>query len=623
MAKRKCCWATDGDAHNEIIGRQDSVYLVLENTADNAYKQIAALSNKSSGENSYGVPLIRQADFDADGTNELLFGDYDGDVLIISGSQDNQFELFAQVRATQKDATGLLAVDSNNLFVASHTENEAYYEHEADARYWSIDWFIYNKNTRMFNLNETLHFAGYKNQKEFDSGIQAATIAGEQYLFAALFPNLYVFRINEQGIHLAWFQNNARSNAILVSDFDHDGRREFYYNTGEKIIGFTVGETQQPAYPFSFHATALDSNRIQLHWNPVKGAQAYQIYRGTEIDTIGPLTIVHEQAFIDTALVTEQYYYFAVAAIDSTFSIPQSPLSAIDSARTSIPPKLISAIPINSRQLQLQFDEEISFKDDKTVSVVLIRQLQKASSVVLMPGCQKLLCSFSAAFTEGQTDTVEIEHIFDIFGVPIDHRHSQLSFLFSQESEQPYLQNSQVLNRTRVRLYFSQSMDAQTLTDIENYILSPSGQVENAVVLDSAFSSVELQLSTNSLAGAFGRPAYLELQNITSREGILLKETAKINLYVEEHNLNNLIVYPQPVKPNHESLIFAKLPQNVEISIFNLNGSRIWQHNGQTYFGGIHWNLKALEGKRVSSGIYFYEVIYENRRKLGKIVVVR
>jgi len=613
----------DGDVHNEIIGRQDSVYLVLENTADNAYKQIAALSNKSSGENSYGVPLIRQADFDADGTSELLFGDYDGDVLIFSGSQDNQFELFAQLSATQQDATGMLAVDSNHLFVASHTENEAYYEHEADGRYWSIDWFTYNKNTMSFELNETLHFAGYKNQKDFDSGIQAATIEGKQYLFAALFPNFYVFRIDEQGIRLTWFQNNARSNAILISDFDRDGRQEFYYNTGERIIGYTTGEIDQPAYPFSFHADALDSNRIQLRWNSVEGAQAYQIYRGTEVDALGPLTMVYDQTFIDTDLITEQYYYFAVAAIDSNFIIPQSPLSVIDSARTSTPPKLIRAIPINSRQLQLQFDEEVSFKDDKTVSVVLKRQQQKASSVVLMPGRQKILCSFSTAFTDGQTDTVKIQHIFDLFGVPVDQHHSQLSFLFTRESDQPYLKKLQVLNRTLVRLYFSQSMDAQALTDIENYILNPSGQVEKAVEIDSTFSSVELQLSANSLAGAFGHPAYLELQNITSKEGILLKETAKINLYVEEYNLDNLIIYPQPVKPNHELLIFAKLPQNVEVSVFNLNGSRIWQQNGQTYFGGLHWNLKDLRGERVSSGIYFYEVKYENRRKFGKIVVVR
>ena len=166
-------------------------------------------------------------------------------------------------------------------------------------------------------------------------------------------------------------------------------------------------------------------------------------------------------------------------------------------------------------------------------------------------------------------------------------------------------------------------MDATSLKDVQNYILTPSGEVEQVSLIDSAHTAVQLQLSANSLVGAFGQPAYLELANLISAGGTPLKETVKINLFREEENLKNVLVYPQPLRPQHQMLLFAKLPQYVEISIFNINGGCIWHFDDQTSFGGVQWNLKDTSGHRVSSGIYLYEIKTENKRKLGKIVVVR
>ena len=613
----------DGDGIEEIIGRRDSLYLVLETTGDNRFEQIGALKNTSFGANQYGTPKIQENDFTGDGTDELIFGDYDGDVLIYTKSAEGVFTLLDTVQATQQDATGLIAAAGSHLFVASHSANEAYYEHEADTRYWSIDHFVFSRNTNVFVRKETLHFSGYKNQKDFDSGLKLSKISGAFYLFAGLYPNLYVFRIDEDAMRLVWFRNDGRTNAILTADLNRDGREEFYYNNGTKIIGFSSGEATRPAFPFVFNASSVDSNRIFIKWSAVQGAQGYQIFRGTHRDSLSLRATVSTESFMDTGLSKETLYYYAVATLDSSFTVPHSLLSVFDSARTSRPPHLLRVLAINNRQLQLGFDEEISLSGEQPALIRLTHLQQNAESAVIMSDRHHLLCSFSGPFANGQTDTVHVANVFDVSGVPVDKHYDSAFFSFLSEMEKPYLQKTVIESRTKIRLYFSQTMDGASLKESRNYRLSPSGMVEKVTLLDSAHTAVQLQLSANSLVGALGQPAYLELQNLISSTGILLKETGKINLFREQQGLSQVLIYPQPVRPGQRALLFAKLPQYVEISVFNINGGCIWHFKDQTLFGGVEWNLKDTSGRRVSSGIYLYEIKNKSKHTLGKIVVVR
>ncbi len=613
----------DGDGAKEIIGRRDSLYLVLETIADNSFNEIAALSNPTAGGNQYGTPKIQKNDFNGDGTEELVFGDYDGDVLIWSKDADGTFKLLDTVRATQQDATGLITANGSSLFIASHGANESYYEHEADTRYWSIDYFVFKQNTNVFFLKETLYFSGYKNQKDFDSGIRVVRISGKQYLFAGLYPNLYVFRIDEDALRLVWFRSDARTNAILTADLDQNGREEFYYNTGTKIVGFSSGEAARPAFPFAFNALPLDSNRIFIQWSAVQGAQAYQVFRGTNKDSLRLSTTVSAESFTDSGLDEETQYFYAVATLDSAFAVPHSFLSIIDSARTSKPPRLIGARALNNRQLQLRFNEEILLSAAQPALIRLRGLQQSAESAIIMSDKRSLLCSFSGPFRDEKTDTIHVMNVFDRSGVPVDRRFDWQTFSFYSDMEEPYLKKSVIVSRMKIRLYFSNSMEAHSLKQIQNYILTPSGEVEEVVLLDSVHTAVQLRLSANSLAGAFGRPAYLELRNLIGSNGVPLRETNRLNLFSEVEGLSHLLIYPQPIRPEHTTLLFAKLPQYVEISIFNINGGRIWHFKDQTLFGGVEWNLKDTSGRRVSSGIYLYEIKTDTRHKLGKIVVVR
>jgi len=97
----------------------------------------------------------------------------------------------------------------------------------------------------------------------------------------------------------------------------------------------------------------------------------------------------------------------------------------------------------------------------------------------------------------------------------------------------------------------------------------------------------------------------------------------EISLIRAVNDLQHLVVYPQPVRPQNRQLIFAKLPQNTQIQIFALNGKRIRSFRKVNEAGGVIWDLRDENGRQVHSGIYFYRAEYRGKERIGKLVIVR
>jgi len=80
----------DSDGRTEIIARIDAMFQIWENESDNQFVFIDSLPNPTSGINITGVPHVETGDFDGDGNQEIIFGDYDGDIYIYENIADNQ-----------------------------------------------------------------------------------------------------------------------------------------------------------------------------------------------------------------------------------------------------------------------------------------------------------------------------------------------------------------------------------------------------------------------------------------------------------------------------------------------------------------------------------------------------
>ncbi len=605
-----------------VVGRRDMLYEILSISNDNQFSQIMTLPNSSSGENKYGVPKVVHSDFSGDGQEEVAYGDLDGDVLVYTISAENKAHLLAQLKTTQSDATALLSASDQDLFVLSHTADPAFYEHEIDARFWTLDRFHFDRNAKAFTKQTTLNFYGYKNLKDFDSGLSTGTLNGTQYLFVALYPVLYVFRIEDSALQLVLYKENVKTNSILTGILSPDGQEAFYYNNGTEIIGQALGEKKRPNAPTNFHVSALDSERIRLKWDSVSGAKRYRIYRGNQMNTLTLYDSCQTTFFTDSMLQREVTYYYSVSAIDTEFFVHESNSSNLDSGRTSFPPRLIGLEYSNDHQSILEFNEPLQILPNQNPRITLIHTGLKASSVQIMPKKKKLLCSFNESLS-GKTDSIRVSAIFDLAGVPLDIRYNSLPFQYNHPNKSPYIKKVQLLNRYQVLIEFSQPMQCSTISDPENYLLSPSGFVKEVSVEDSLCQKIFLKLSSSSMAGALGSECYLQTQNLLSQSGEALEPNQSWNLFIEPQNLDLIKIYPQPVTPQQSELIFANIPENTEISVFNLNGKRIWQTRQAPHFGGIHWNLQDQTGKRVPSGVYIYRIINQNKHKTGKLVLVR
>ena len=157
----------------------------------------------------------------------------------------------------------------------------------------------------------------------------------------------------------------------------------------------------------------------------------------------------------------------------------------------------------------------------------------------------------------------------------------------------------------------------------DKFMVFPSGQTKSIRVADSLSTSILIDFSRDTYIGASGEPSYVILEGLRSIKGEELGGIKRISLFREINSLKDIKIYPQPLKPQHDKLIFANLPGDVEITIYNMNGRKIKDLRAETYFGGISWDLKDDSGHAVTSGIYLFNVIWKNTSEQGKIVIIR
>ena len=87
----------------------------------------------------------------------------------------------------------------------------------------------------------------------------------------------------------------------------------------------------------------------------------------------------------------------------------------------------------------------------------------------------------------------------------------------------------------------------------------------------------------------------------------------------EELEKGNVIAYPNPVGPDHQSAIRIEgLTHNAEVKICSVSGQLIW--TGRSNGGTCTWNGQDKRGKRVASGIYN---VISNNEDGKKAVVTR
>ena len=610
----------DGDGRFEIMGYRDSSYLVLEDQGNFNFLQVARLQNYSRGENRLGAPKVLVSDFNGDGQNELVFGDYDGDVIIYTCSQAGDFHLWQILRAYQSDATDLLAAGPKTLFVLSHTSEGKKFESDLAQIYWTLEVFKYHERWRELRLDQRLHFFPYYSKKTFDAGLRFKTFNDRQFLFLSIYPALYVLEQMDGQWQVVWQNHRCRSNGVVAQDLDQNQTLDVLFNDGHELTAFTRNPTSALSVPFNLKARPLDSTQIKISWQGVL-YNGFRLYRGNRPDRLEFLTEVTEKQYVDRSLSAAQSkYFYAVSAFDDSL---ESPLSEVDSVEICAAPRLVSVTKVAQNVFVLQFDQTIQFSGSAPARVLLKQNQLPARSLILMTTGYRLLSVFNFPPRLITPDTLIVSQLINRCQMPVHPQFNRLAVDLNAEIEAPAITECSVKNRTEVHLTFSQPMDSLSVLNTAHYQIWPWGAVQQVQILDKLITQVKLRLSVESPAGGFGQPAYLQVQGLKNKWQISMAGSQKFSLFRPVSDLSQVLIYPQPVRAEDRELIFAKLPQKAQIRIFNINGLLIKKLEQVNDFGGLHWDLKDQSGRPVASGVYLYHIMAGKQEKIGKLVIVR
>ncbi len=613
----------DGDGKGEIVGYRDSLYQVLEWDGQAQFKMVATLPNPTTGENRLGVPFVTIGDFNGDGTQEIAYGDYDGDVIVYTCSGDNRFQLLSTGRAAQSDATDLLTMATGTVFTLTHTAEDENLESQWQRRYWSLQSFRNSAGAANLSASYLSGFYPYYPKKNFGSSLNYAEMDGADFLFVGLYPYLYLLRKADQTWQPVWVSEGFNSNTVLLADFNNDGTPECYFDDGKGIAAFSPQSVRRPLAPFNLQARSLDSLRIQLRWQG-SAANGFYVYRGSSPGSLQILTHSKSNTFVDTsASCLGCRFYYRVTAVDSSSPFSESAPSNIDSAKTGHAPRLIAARQENATQIVLQFDQSMKTESFARPRVSLTKAGVTARSLTVMAPPNRLLATFPQSIPYREGEILTVENVFNSDGIPLNERFNRVPVSCDWGRTKPFVREMRIKTRRNVELTFNMPMDRSSVSDLSHYRLQPYGQVEKVIILDDACSQIELQLSAQSMAGGYGQKAYLIVTDLKSKTGVEMDRAQEISLIRAVNDLQHLVVYPQPVRPQNRQLIFAKLPQNTQIQIFALNGKRIRSFRKVNEAGGVIWDLRDENGRQVHSGIYFYRAEYRGKERIGKLVIVR
>jgi subtilase family protein/type IX secretion system substrate protein/VCBS repeat protein len=621
----------DNDGSNEILGKSGTEYKLLETTGDNSYTERFIFSNPTTGNNALGPPSAIVSDFDNDANPDLAFGDYDGDFVIYENSGNDVFTNRYSENLPLTDATDFLSagnfLDSSkqSFLIGTHTDESANLESEFDARIWSYFHFV-SESDNNYSKKQRINIFGYADVRELDSGISTGKGNNQtaDYVMISAFPDLYIFQSNGDSLVPKWYYNGIQSNKIILNDFDKNGASEIYFNNGDSIVAYEIGESNRPLPPSNVQAIPLDTSTVQVTWDAEAGIQRYFIWRGlresslVRLDSVGVGT-----EYEDGAVAKDSTYFYALQIYDNSFAIPYSPLSSIQSAKPNMPPRLDTLIVINNNQVQLFFNEVMLKNNLQANNFRIIPQQKYATSAIPVKNSKGVLLSFSTQFKSDSINTVFLSDIRDSDKTLLDSVDQVVRFFVEEIESAPYIKQWELEDRFKLIVNYNLPMDIQTILNLDNYELEPSGEIIDVQSLDNYNMSFELTLSPDSYAGATGIPTYINFNNICSSNGELFEKGDRFSLTKSAESLKNLIVYPQPVKKNSDVVTFANITPKTEIKIFDINGKLVVDLKEDNNDGGISWDMSNNKGNRVAAGIYIFYATNEKETKTGKIAIVR
>jgi hypothetical protein len=651
----------DGDGKESIIGVQEyttqgalvdtivalkwngTTYQIIARTVDTTWPgppPYYAVAN-------FNGPQIATADFLGTGKKDIVIVDalanvigYHRDATAPGGFS----QFFLDENHAFAEGSTLTTGDFNgdgkpDIAVAYHrlfTDLDQYQEYATN--FWTVKVFL-NQGNGKFALNtvENFYYARDPTSPIYPAGLHAirsVTGRGRDCLAFSAYPNFYLMEYDtgSSKVKPIWHYPLSISRfGAIAHDFDHNGRTEFGFLAGDSIRFFESDSTYASRTPTPGGLTVIprDTNRVDLLWGAVEGADWYTVLRAdtgaSHYDSVWQTSSTH---FSDTSVVNRAIYIYSVDAVDTTKTTPVSENAFSVAAYVHPTPRVDSILATDTR-IVLRTTQPLMTKALSGGGAVVDDSLSASS--IADANDSALLVTMSAPLTVGQHSLrIDSWEIRDFWNSPFD---TSVRIEFAVQPvvglRRFYIVSWTFDGSSRIHLIFNAVPGADAL-DVSHYTLTPFGIITSIERDPSDSLGLYLNLNPAKQITPIGTAFVLCVSGIQDDFGDQIEPTEGncAGETLTSPDLTHTFVFPNPAKQSIGTLTFAGLTATAEITIFTQNMRFLRRIETSAKDGGLQWDMKDQNGRLLSSGVYIYHVTGSDNQgnavtsQEGKFVIV-
>jgi subtilisin family serine protease len=641
-------WAVDiadvnSDGAREILAViDDSTFGVFGWNGSTVVEQARIVNPTSPGSepyNSFDAPHAAFGDFNANGLPDILLGDRDADFFIaeyeaggydvIWGSENDFIDGGDFVAAGDFDGDG-----KDELAIGFRTADDEV------VPFWFFGIFRLDAANKLetlwsVQLHGVAESAQYGSFTRIQNSITAANLDGdpEDELIISAYPELYVVDYN-RATHehdIVWHLPLANTDAAAAADFDGNGIVEFAIATTDSVLFFERDLPYMgPEPPRSIDVQYVDSRTARVSWTVGLPSPQYRVYKGPNpgaMELMG--SFAAPLPLTDPTLAPDAPMLYAVSAWDENRTPAESPKVFSRVLHPHETPVIDSATYAGEGQLRVAVSQDMG-TSIRSPSHFLLNGAREPVSVVLLDA-RSLLLSFGTL--DDGSYGLALRGLRDGEGIPFAETTFGPIEVRNTASESCYISRVDYHPPRSFDVWFSAPVDPVTAGDPANYSFLPEGRVESAEPDAAQPGLVRIVVSADARIGALGKEYVLKVRGVRCASGALIGGGAgsTAGVILNRDNLDDVYVYPNPLKPEHgqDFITFANLTARASIRIYTLSGLFIAEVKEADGNGGVSWDCRDDRGDKVPAGVYLFRASGTNAQggeveaKLGKFAIIR
>ena len=564
---------------------------------------------------------------------DILIADNKGNIVVYEIIEDEisaSWQTKLPVPEAYYSAIGDFDGDGGNEFCVG---GYMYEPSQPEKSFSYFAFFKYEDND--YNLVDYVSFG----EVESKNSIATADFNGDDddEIIIAVPPNIYVIDYNNGNYLPIWQGETVKTSQNVIAakstTEQEDGFIVANIQNGEELASSIMKIDLEginfsgPATPSFFEAIPIDSTKIKLSWI-ADNFDYFKIYK-KENDNTALIDSTTNLSFVDSLLTVGDTVSYQITKIDLSLSPCESLPTTWQTTAPVYTPKIVAARMISQYALRVTFDAQLGADATNISCHFVTPTIGNPISVNIIENNFTLILRFNHFFS-AENYTLYCDGLSGATGIIIQ---DSISFKYIADTFAPEIISSETLDKQTLHLVFSEKMKADLAENIANYtMIPPIIDSENEIQsIETSLDSIEVFITLKNNMQHVNQQYFLKISNIEDANSNKISNFGnKCHFGLTNFNLNNLIVYPNPIdfsKSKWRKMNFINLPLGMsgKIFIYDLAGNLIFSDEikelskeNQFY----SWNCKNNFGLQISSGIYFYILKMGEQSQKGKFIII-